>query len=182
MTPDERGEWLSIRIRSVRNHMPVVFAAATLDNDAVEAWCGRLVDGNRNPLILNGNIGAGKTHTAWACWPHLIGLGWVGSFHALSEQDLLDSYLPGGDRARGDKATAVDLLLLDDLGAAALSDWSRSRLTALIDQRWMHQRATIITTNLPSEQMAAHLGERATSRVAAAATTVRIVGPDRRTS
>ena len=182
MTPDERAEWLGIRVRSVRKHMPAVFAAATLDDDQVEAWCADLVAGRRSPLILNGNIGAGKTHTAWACWPHLIGLGWIGSFHGLSEQDLLDSYLPGGDRARGDKASIVDLLLLDDLGSAALSDWSRARLTALIDQRWQHQRATIITTNMPSADMASHLGDRATSRIAQGATTVRVVGADRRTT
>lgn len=185
MTPDQHAEWLTTRVDAARAHIPPQFAGATLDGlngPELQAWCEQQIDGDPRNLLLSGAVGTGKTHAAWACWPHLIGLGWVGSWVVLSELELLDAYLPGGDRGRADRALGANLLMLDDLGTAALSDWSRSRLTALIDYRWQHRKATIVTSNLAPAKLAAHLGERATSRLAADATSVRMLGADRRTT
>jgi DNA replication protein DnaC len=41
----------------------------------------------------------------------------------------------------------VDLLLLDDLGAEMMTDWVLEQLFVLVDDRMIHRRAVIVTTN-----------------------------------
>jgi DNA replication protein DnaC len=182
MTPDDHLAWIETRVAAVRAHMPARFNQCRLERVEAQAWCERHLTGNTGNLMLTGNVGTGKTGNAWACWPHLIGLGWIGTWQALSEPAFLDAQLSGGDRTVAQAATDTDLLVLDDVGSANVTDWSRSRLTALLDQRWQHQRPTIVTTNLTAAPLKAHLGERALSRLADNLTTVRMLGTDRRTA
>jgi len=180
MTPDEHADLRSRRVAAARRAMPPVFAEAILDTPDAADWCHRMLSGEDRNLLLTGTVGTGKTHTAWACWPYLLTAGWVGTWTALTEQQFLDTHLPGGIAEDGQRAYAADLLLLDDVGAVKASDWSRGRVAQLIDARWQHRRPIIVTTNLSANWLAAHLGERAVSRLAAHATTIRKLGTDRR--
>jgi DNA replication protein DnaC len=49
--------------------------------------------------------------------------------------------------------TNVPLLFLDDMGKEKMTDRMASCLFALIDQRTMHKRPTIITTNLTGDTL-----------------------------
>lgn len=176
MTPD----WIDLRLAAVRRAMPAAFAGAHVELPEIAAWCDGLRAGRPDALLLLGGVGAGKTWAAWGVWPHLITEGWVGQWRAVTEQAYLDALLPGGDRTLADKALCADLLLLDDVGAGAVSDWSRSRLLGLLDGRWSQSLPTIVTSNLPQPKLALHLGERATSRLGHHLTAVTLTGPDRR--
>lgn len=175
-----RSEWIDVRLCAVRAKMPAAFRGAVPDHRDVVAWCERLTHDAPSCLLLLGNVGVGKTHQAWGCWPHLISLGWVGRWTAVTEQQYLDALLPGGDRTDVDAAQTADLLLLDDVGATPLSDWSRSRLFGLLDSRWAQALPTVITSNLTQRGLAERLGERATSRLGQHLTVVTLLGPDRR--
>lgn len=170
--------WASSRETAVRSRMPVQYQSCHVEHPEIRDWCSRVLSGAGASLLLQGPKGTGKTGNAWACWPHLIRLGWVGSWKATTEVDYLDGLL-------SDKVTAAvfrrcRVLLLDDIGSAAVSDWSRSRIFALIDARWISGLPTIITTNLPAAQLTQHLGDRASSRLASEATVLTLAGADRR--
>lgn len=176
------AEWLLLRLDAVRRNLPVAFRNATVEHPDVRDWCQRLLEGETDALLLLGSVGTGKTWTAWGCWPHLIGRGWAGSWRAVTEQGFLDALLPGGDRSVAVMAEEADVLLLDDVGAGVVSDWSRSRVFGLLDARWAARRPTVVTSNLSQGRLAAHLGERATSRLGQRLTVVTLTGPDRRAS
>lgn len=179
---DLMHEWTAIRLRAVRAKLPAAFADVEVEHPDVLAWCRGLQQGKPDALLLHGSVGTGKTGNAWACWPYLIGLGWAGAFRATTEQGYLDALLPGGDRQTAAEAETADLLLLDDVGAASVSDWSRSRLFALLDARWTQGLPTIVTSNLSQKRLAEHIGERATSRLGQHLTVVTLTGRDRRLS
>ena len=77
------------------------------------------------------------------------------------------------DRRRGplEDCLRVDLLALDDWGAAYEHNWPLAELDGLVDDRWDRELPTIVTTNLPGarEQGAAFsfeaTAERAFSRL-----------------
>lgn len=174
------AEQIAHRLTLVRGRMSPMFARATCGNDQVEAWCDRVAAGQSGNLLLLGSVGSGKSWTAWGCWPQLVGSGWRGTWVACEEGDLHDALRPEGDRELVRRATERDVLMLDDVGAAVASDWTRVRTASLIDKRWQWQRPTIITSNLTAPMLTTHFGERAASRFGHGLTTVTLTGADRR--
>jgi DNA replication protein DnaC len=49
------------------------------------------------------------------------------------------------------RLVAVDLLVLDDLGAERQTEWVLEQLYALVNERWQDQRSIVVTTNMPRE-------------------------------
>lgn len=170
--------WVRDRETAVRARMPVQYTDCHVEHQEIRDWCSRVLTGHGSSLLLQGPKGTGKTGNAWAAWPHLIRLGWVGSWKATTEVDYLDGLL--SDKTTAGAFRRCQVLLLDDVGTASVSDWSRSRVFALIDARWLSGLPTILTTNLTAAQLAQHLGDRAASRLAAEATVLTMPGADRR--
>lgn len=57
------------------------------------------------------------------------------------------------------------LLILDDIGAERVTDWVADTLFTLINHRHNHRLRTIFTSNLSTERLAGHLGERLAWRI-----------------
>lgn len=76
----------------------------------------------------------------------------------------------------------VDLLVIDDLGAEKVTDWSRQLLYLLIDRRYRNGRQTIITTNLTPSQLAETIDARIVSRLAEMGVVIELKGSDKRLS
>ena len=77
----------------------------------------------------------------------------------------------------------VPFLLLDDLGAEKVSDFTLQTLYDLLDRRYGECLETLITSNLTLGQLAEHYGlhgDRLASRIAGMGTTLAIKGKDRR--
>jgi DNA replication protein DnaC len=128
-------------------------------------------------LFLTGITGSGKSHLATALfyrrvailegtgcpWPErAVFLPAVEFFVQLkksftdterTESDVLDDY---------EKA---NILVIDDLGAEKVSDWSRQMLYTLIDRYYRNERQLIITSNLTLDQVAAQMDDRIASRL-----------------
>lgn len=131
-------------------------------------------------LVLVGPAGTGKTWAAAAAARPIVEAGHPVLF--VSTADLLDDArdrtAPTASIERS--AGAVDLLVLDDLGAERLTEWGAERLLIIADRRWRTTRATIVTTNLEPRDLAAAIGPRIYSRWIAGSVAVRLSGPDRR--
>jgi DNA replication protein DnaC len=144
----------------------------------VAAWRGRLdIDPARaGNLILLGNVGVGKTWAALAlaraALPHM-------SVRFVSVPALLESLRPDGGGHLG-WYTRVGLLVLDDLGAERLTDWSAEQLYQIVNERWAHERPIIATSNLNPAQVAAAVGARTWDRLRDGATAIAIAGESRR--
>lgn len=183
-------------LRKIGAFIPPRFSARIPVPEAVANWVtkGREAQG----LCLVGQVGTGKTHTAWmalAEWCLLTGTepwtprsqgveGWsqAGPTVIFTRMtDLLDDLRPGdGVRQRVRDCQHARLLVIDDLGAEKASEWTQERLYGVIDHRYVNCLPLIVTSNLPLAKLAEQTGERVASRLAEMCSVVPMTGTDRR--
>jgi hypothetical protein len=163
--------------------IPQKFHRAQLDDFCGAPFHAQILewsfDAHGRNLVLAGPTGVGKTRLAVAACrqAHYDGA----EVRLFGVVKLLDLLRPGGPDGALDDLVDVDRLIVDDLGMEKPSDWTGERLSALIDARWSEERPTIVTTNLPKDALAAHLGPYTYSRlVGDGSIRVRITGTDRR--
>jgi DNA replication protein DnaC len=103
-------------------------------------------------LLYMGSVGTGKTHLAVAGLKELVATkgaqGLYANFLELVQQ--LQMSFDGGGASREDilaPVTEAELLVLDELGAGRLTEWTRDLLYYVINSRYMAGRFTIFTTN-----------------------------------
>lgn len=116
-------------------------------------------------LLLEGTYGTGKTHLAAAVGNARLMQGEFVLF--VTTPDLLDhlrvsfsddaetGYDETFERIRG-----CDLLILDDLGVENPSAWAKEKLFQLLNHRYTHRLATVITTNAELERLDARISSR----------------------
>ncbi len=109
-------------------------------------------------LILCGGYGCGKTHLAASIANTALHECVQTCFAVVP--DLLDhlraTFAPTSDITydeRFEQVREAELLILDDLGAENATPWVREKLYQIINHRWITQRPTVITTNVPFTQM-----------------------------
>jgi DNA replication protein DnaC len=71
-------------------------------------------------------------------------------------------------------------LVLDDLGAEQVTDWTREQFFRLFEHRTKRRLATIVTTNLSLNELKDKLHERVVSRIMGICIPVEIKGKDKR--
>jgi DNA replication protein DnaC len=103
-------------------------------------------------LLYMGSVGTGKTHLAVAALKEMIATkgaqGLYANFLELVQQ--LQMSFDGGGASREEilgPVTDADLLVLDELGAGRLTEWTRDLLYYVINSRYMARKVTIFTTN-----------------------------------
>lgn len=164
-----------------RTRLPAMYATAEVGDlddeqgrEAVAAWLGS----GSSTLVLAGNIGAGKTHAAYAVARTAVTTGlWV---EAWTVADLMEACRPGGDPTAAEHARTCDLLVLDDLMASRASDWAVEQLTSLLDHRLRNRGRQIVTTNVRAEDLTEVWGKRAMDRLMYRQTVVKFTGTSRR--
>lgn len=116
----------------------------------------------RGWFILQGTNGCGKTHLASAIANKVLA-GGTGVFFAVVP-DLLDhlrsSFAPGKDVGYDElfeQVRTAPLLILDDLGAQATSQWAQEKLYQIVNYRTVAGLPTVVTTDQDLGQLqAAH--------------------------
>ncbi|GGQ45206.1 hypothetical protein GCM10010267_04300 [Streptomyces griseorubens] len=134
-------------------------------------------------MLIAGPTGTGKTYQAYGAIRTLLAQGVRLRWEATTTADFHARLRPraGHDAERELQTLArCPLLFLDDLGAAKTSEWTEELTYRLINHRYEHMLPTLITTNLPMEQLRVTLGDRVASRLAEMTERVILDGPDRR--
>src|ERR1700734_2978192 len=156
-------------------------------------------------LMLVGQIGTGKTHLAVATLKSLIAdRGVQGLFYDCSTllDDLKNTYERKGDATERETLKPileVDVLVLDELGAAKVTDWGADAIARVINARYNDNRTTLVTTNFENlppaaaterdtfapmrrETLGDRIGERMRSRLQEMCVVIEMKGQDFRQS
>ncbi len=118
-------------------------------------------------LLFLGGTGLGKTHLSAAIANVIAGKGMSVVYE--SAQQIFDTCdavrFNRMDISERTKYENCKLLIIDDLGAECITQYSVSAMTSLIDLRIVNGRKTIISTNLTPAAIRKTYGERMFSRL-----------------
>jgi DNA replication protein DnaC len=121
-----------------------------------------------SPVTL---VGVGKTHLAvaaarFAC-EHMQSIAIWGMPSYVDA--IKASYDNGGADKVQQSAQEPAVLVLDDIGVENVKsvEWYQNLVYNIVDARWLKQRATLVTTNMPLQILSRHIGARAISRLMA---------------
>lgn len=134
-------------------------------------------------LLLLGGVGTGKTYQAYGAIKALSASGLQCPWYFTTAADLYAQLRPTSQHdseAILRRYSRITLLVLDDLGASKSSEWTEEINYRLINYRYENELPTLVTSNLPPKQIPSALGDRVSSRLAEMATTVPLLGADRR--
>lgn len=148
-------------------------APAVIADPALGALLRQWQDRDRAWLWLWGGVGTNKTGLAVSLLMEALAAGGSGLYVPMPT--FLDRIRATYDRAHTDggpgetdvmrSAVGVDLLVLDDLGKVPLTAWGREKLFTLVNERDVHERRTIVTTNLAPDQLGEHVGDATLDRI-----------------
>jgi DNA replication protein DnaC len=144
-------------------------------------------------LCITGPPGIGKTHLAAAILrAGILERGAAGRFYDMRHllKTIRSTYNPDSKTAELDvlrPAMTADLVVFDDFGAERPTDWVRETLELIINERYVNNRATIITSNYEDgeaadglETLLVRVGFRLHSRLHGMCEFVEFDGPDAR--
>jgi DNA replication protein DnaC len=155
----------------------------------VVAGCKNFIkhfDKKRDNLLLLGNTGVGKTFLANCIAKELLDRGYTVIYlTAFRLFDILEKHKFGKDEDNLSTASNqfdyildCDLLIIDDLGTELNNSFTNSQLYLIINERLLHQKSTIISTNLALPNINTTYGERIFSRIVSSYNVQRIIGED----
>ncbi|MBX9392233.1 ATP-binding protein [Streptomyces sp. TRM72054] len=154
-------------------------------NQIATTWAQAVVanpDDTRSLLIV-GPTGTGKTHYAYSVLRAIAETGAPTGWAAYTAADLYARLRPrtGRDSEAEFEAIAdTDVLFVDDLAAAKLTEWTEEATYRLINHRYEQCKPGIFTSNVPPAQLRDALGERIASRLTEMCERVVLKGDDRR--
>jgi len=193
--PDLHKEWLQQRtygaLTRFHDTTPLIYRK-TIDvpkevTEWVAGWGG-------SSLFLTGAIGVGKTHTAWeTCRRWLKAFygpdrSWNGaaSIYTYRSTALFDALRPDGPddvrRTLIKTLQTADLVYIDDLAAAKVTEWTQERLFEIFDERYINRRPVIVTSDVLPPELGPVTGPRVASRLGemCGSSVVLMEGDDRR--
>lgn len=115
-------------------------------------------NGNFKGLYLHGNFGCGKTYLISALFNELSKKRVSTEIVYFPEllRDIKSDFDTFADRI--DYLENVDILLIDDIGAEKVTEWSRDEILGTILQKRMNNyKTTFFTSNLNMEELERHL-------------------------
>lgn len=137
-------------------------------------------------LLFIGNTGTGKTHISTAIAKEIITRGFDVLYDSAQnifsdfETDKFKSGYSPQYESKAEKYLECDLLIIDDLGAEFVSQFTVSCLYNLINTRKNRGLSTIISTNLSPEELGAKYEGRISSRLMGEYTVLPFLGKDHR--
>lgn len=141
-------------------------------------------------ILFMGKCGVGKTHLSVAIIRELIEKGIPCMFYDFRDllKEIQSSYNPQSQISEFsvlEPVLTIEVLLLDELGAAKVTDWMRDTLTYILNTRYNENLTTIITSNWLDEKkdnndeiLEERIGERLRSRLSEMCKVYEIIGQD----
>ena len=135
--------------------------------------CRRFVDdfGKKyENVLLYGNVGVGKTFLTNCMAKALLDEGYsVIYFTSIRLFDILSrglyKYAESDAQDIQNDIFTCDLLIIDDLGTEGVNSFVAQRLFDILNERDLRRKSTIISTNLPFEEVKGRYTERNFSRI-----------------
>lgn len=132
--------------------IPLGYRDAENGDSRVILWAQNPTKG----LLIQGNVGRGKTHNACIALRIAIEGGYSARFTTFD--DLLRECRATFKNADTEQAVItryanVGMLCIDDMGKERLTEWSLPVVFAIINKRGMNLRPTIITTQYTGAQL-----------------------------
>lgn len=160
-----REEWREEKSRVLLSRLPNNYRSAEPRHPEAERWLLGYFAGQRRNMVIVGPAGVGKTWEASALarmllMDHRVPVTYV------EVASLIDSLRPNADGA-SDIGTfqLTPVLLIDDLGAEKVTDWSLEQLYRLTNYRNARSLPMIVTTNLSSRELTERYGDRIARRI-----------------
>lgn len=121
-------------------------------------------------MVFSGRPGTGKSHLAIAICHAIMGAGYTAFYiNALDVIGMIRStWRKDGERTESDvlrELTAVDLLVIDEVGVQYGTDGEKVILFDIINRRYQDQRPMVLLTNQGREGLKTYLGDRAFDRL-----------------
>lgn len=147
-----------------------VDAAARATMKAALESCRRYAGQPKNWLYIHGPVGVGKSHLAAATARQIAEQHDLAA--SYTTEPAMIAFLRSGWGKAGDQSAdarmealqTCDLLVLDDIGAAFRGKgeqaWVDAQLFELLQPRYLNSRLTILTSNLPPQDLEPRLASR----------------------
>lgn len=123
-------------------------------------------------LFLFGQVGTGKTFLANCIAKEVLDKGYSVLYLSINDMlDSLNSYQFASAQNKQDMRLKIDfiynaeLLVIDDLGTEYVTEFTKSYLFEVVNQRMVQGRATIISSNLDYEKLQEVYDQRLFSRI-----------------
>lgn len=138
---------------------------------------------NSENLMLIGDTGLGKTHLSTAIAGKVIERGFDVCYDtATNVFTSFENERFGKQNSKfatpTDRYFDCDLLIIDDLGTEATTQFTVSALYNLINTRSINEKQVILSTNLTLEEMKKKYGDRIASRLFGESIVLRFTGKD----
>jgi len=147
---------------------------------ACKKFAAAFPDNSYNGIFFYGGTGLGKTHLSAAIAQEIVAKGYSVIYESAQQiYDTLDAVRFNRlDLSERKKYETCSLLIIDDLGAECISQYSISALTSLIDLRIVNGKKTIISSNLDHNGIKKTYNERLYSRLLGEFRVLRFMGKD----
>lgn len=137
-----------------------------LNLSACRRFAGQFKPG-AGSLLFTGATGLGKTFLSACIARQVADMGY--SVCYITAGKLFSDYervrFSGGDEDDLRKYTECDLLIIDDLGTEMRTQFVVSALYTVVNERLLHQKSTIISTNLRPEDLESRYTPQIASRL-----------------
>jgi DNA replication protein DnaC len=137
---------------------------------------------NGGNLLLYGDTGTGKTFLSNCIAKDLLDRGFsVIYFTAFQLFDIFEKEVFHKDSdaiEMHQQIFSCDLLIIDDLGTEFANSFTTSQLFLCLNERLLHNKSTVISTNLSMKQIRDLYSERTSSRIISSYTPIKFFGND----
>ena len=153
---------------------------------ALATYCKKFPDVKTPNIVLSGATGTGKTYISHILANNLLDSGfWVEYTTAFGMVNAFQKYIAsfGADDAKLDAFLECNMLVIDDLGAEpVIKNITSEHIYNIINERLVHGRAFVITTNLSPEAIFDRYDQRIASRILSkeTSTIIEVKGKDLR--
>jgi DNA replication protein DnaC len=138
---------------------------------------------NGRGLWFMGPVGTGKTTLAILVMKAALDAGRSAARYSLPGllSEIRTTFDNGSHVKLLDELKAVDLLIIDDIGAEQTTPWVLEELYSIVNSRYEDRKSMVVTTNiLDPEALCQQITERTVSRLAEMCDELRVDGHDRR--
>ena len=132
-------------------------------------------------LYFYGTVGTGKSFLSCCIAKELMDRGYQVIYYSAGQLfDKFTSYRFRQELIEDWEQTIFhcDLLIIDDLATESSSDYAKSKLFSLLNDRYVSRLSTIISSNVTLNELDEHYSERIFSRIISHYDLMKFTGPD----